>query len=70
MEPRLEYATIQWWPRFGYFTTVALIKSSCTNSTMTANFMPFCVSDISYRPPELSLVKQFSKKGHFLLHLV
>ena len=41
MEPKLKYSTIQWWPRFGYFTTVALIKSSCANSTMSANFMPF-----------------------------
>ena len=43
MEPKLKYATIQWWPRFGCFTT-ALIKSKGTISTMSANFMPFfCV---------------------------
>ena len=33
MEQKLKNTTIQWWPRFGYFTTVALIKSSCANST-------------------------------------
>ena len=61
MEPKLKYATIQWWPRFGYFTTVTLIKSSFANSTMSANFMPFFVSNISYSPTDLSLLKEFSK---------
>ena len=65
MEPKLKYATIQWCPSFGCFTTVALIKFSCANSTISANFMPFFVSDISYRPTDLPIVKEFLKLFSF-----
>ena len=57
MEPKLKYATIQWWPKFGCFTTIAFINSSCTNSTMSANFITFVVSDIIYRPTEYLSIK-------------
>ena len=65
MEPKLKYAIMQWWPRFGYFSTVVLIESSCADSTISANLLPFFVSDISFRPTELSLLKEFSKLSSF-----
>ena len=47
------------------FTTVAIVKLCCHNFTQNPNFMIFFVSTISYRPTDLSLLKEFSKNGNF-----
>ena len=47
------------------FTTVAIVKLCCHNFTQIANFMIFFVSTISYRPTDLSLLKEFSKNVSF-----
>ena len=47
------------------FTTVAIVKLCCHNFTQIANFMIFFVSAISYRPTDLSLLKEFSKNVSF-----
>ena len=39
---------------------------SCANSTSSANFRDFFVHGISYRPTDLSLLKEFSKKKSVL----
>ena len=38
----------------------------CANSTSNANFRIFFVHGISYRPTDLSLLKEFSKKNSVL----
>ena len=48
-------------PLVSNFTTVAIVKLCCHNFTQIANFMIFFVSTISYRPTDLSLLKEFSK---------
>ena len=47
------------------FTTVAIVKLCCHNFTQIANFVIFFVSSISYRPTDLSLLKEFSKNVDF-----
>ena len=47
------------------FTTVAIVKLCCHNFTQIANFMILFVSTISYRPTDLSLLKEFSKNVSF-----
>ena len=47
------------------FTTMAIVKLCCHNFTQIANFMIFFVSTISYRPTDLSLLKEFSKNVSF-----
>ena len=47
------------------FTTVAIVELCCHNFTQIANFMIFFVSTISYRPTDLSLLKEFSKNVSF-----
>ena len=52
-------------PLVSNFTTVAIVKLCCHNFTQIANFMIFFVSTISYRPTDLSLLKEFSKNVSF-----
>ena len=52
-------------PLVSTFTTVAIVKLCCHNFTQIANFMSFFVSTISYRPIDLSLLKEFSKNVSF-----
>ena len=52
-------------PLVSNFTTVAIVKLCCHDFTQIANFMIFFVSTISYRPTDLSLLKEFSKNGNF-----
>ena len=47
-------------PLISNFITVAIVKLCCHNLQI-ANFMIFFVSTISYRPTDLSLLKEFSK---------
>ena len=47
------------------FSTVAIVKLCCHNFTQIANFVIFFVSSISYRPTDLSLLKEFSKNVTF-----
>ena len=48
-------------PLVSNFITVAIVKLCCYNFTQIANFMIFFVSTISYRPIDLSLLKEFSR---------
>ena len=48
-------------PLVSNFTTVAIVKLCCHNFTQIANFVIFFVSSISYRPTDLSFLKEFSK---------
>ena len=52
-------------PLISNLTTVAIVKLCCHNFTQIANFMIFFVSTISYRPTDLSLLKEFSKNVSF-----
>ena len=52
-------------PLVNNFTTVAIVKLCCHNFTQIANFIIFFVSTISYRPTDLSLLKEFSKNVDF-----
>ena len=52
-------------PLISNLTTVAIVKLCCHNFTQIANFMIFFVSTISYRPIDLSLLKEFSKNVTF-----
>ena len=52
-------------PLVSNFTTVAIVKLCCHNFTQIANLMIFFVSTISYRPTDLSLLKEFSKNVSF-----
>ena len=47
------------------FITMTIVKLCCHNVTQSAHFMIFSVSSISYRPTELSLLKEFSKNVNF-----
>ena len=47
------------------FTTVAIVNLCRHNFTQIANFVIFFVSSISYRPTDLSLLKEFSKNVTF-----
>ena len=48
-----------------YVHTMTIEKSYWHNFTQSAYFMIFCVSSISYRPTDLSLLEEFSKKVSF-----
>ena len=48
-----------------YVCTMAIVKSCWHNFTQSAYFMIFFVSSISYRPTDLSLLKEFSKNVSF-----
>ena len=48
-------------PLVSYFTTVAIVKLCCHNCKSYDFFM----STISYRPTDLSLLKEFSKNVNF-----
>ena len=52
-------------PLISNLTTVAIVKLCCHNFTQIANFVIFFVSSISYRPTDLSLLKEFSKNVTF-----
>ena len=52
-------------PLVSNFITVSIVKLCCHNFTQIANFMIFFVSNISYRPTDLSLLKEFSKNVDF-----
>ena len=52
-------------PLVSNFTTVAIVKLCCHSFTQIANFMISFVSTISYRPTDLSLLKEFSKNVRF-----
>ena len=52
-------------PLVSNFDSVAIVKLCCHNFTQIANFMIFFVSAISYRPTDLSLLKEFSKNVNF-----
>ena len=52
-------------PLSSNLTTVAIVKLCCHNFTQIANFVIFFVSSISYRPTDLSLLKEFSKNVTF-----
>ena len=52
-------------PLVSNFTNVAIVKLCCHNFTQIANFMIFFVSTISYRPTDLSLLKECSKNISF-----
>ena len=52
-------------PLVGNFTTVGIVKLCCHKFTQIANFMIYFVSTISYRPTDLSLLKEFSKNVSF-----
>ena len=54
------------WPSFGYFNTVIYVNFGFAKSTTSANFRNFFVHGISYRPTDLSLLKEFSKKKSVL----
>ena len=45
--------------------TMTIVKSCWHNFTQSAYFKCFFVSSISYRPTDLSLLKEFSKKISF-----
>ena len=45
--------------------TIAIVKLCWHNFTQSAYFMIFFVSSISYRPTDLSLLKEFSKNVSF-----
>ena len=52
-------------PLVSNFSTMAIVKLCCHNFTQIANLMIFFVSTISYRPTDLSLLKEFSKNVSF-----
>ena len=52
-------------PLISNFTTMAIVKLCCHNFTQSAYFMIFFASSISYRPTDLSLLKEFSKNFSF-----
>ena len=52
-------------PLVSNFSTMAIVKLCCHNFTQIANFVIFFVSSISYRPTDLSLLKEFSKNVTF-----
>ena len=52
-------------PLVSNFSTMAIVKLCCHNFTQIANLMIFFVSTISYRPTDLSLLKEFSKNVIF-----
>ena len=52
-------------PLVSNFTTEAIVTLCCHNFTQITNFMIFFVSTISYRPTDLSLLKEFPKNVSF-----
>ena len=58
------------WPSFGYFSTVILVNFGFANSTTSANFRNFFVHGISYRPTDLSLLKEFKKKSVLKIFII
>ena len=52
-------------PLISNFTTMTIVKLCCHNFTQSAFFMIFLVSSISYRPTDLSLLKEFFKNVSF-----
>ena len=53
------------WPWTGNLCTMTIVKFCWHNFTQSAYFMIFFVSSISYRPTDLSLLKEFSKNVSF-----
>ena len=52
-------------PLISNLCTMTIVKLCCHNFTLSAYFMIFSVSSISYRPTDLSLLKEFSKNVSF-----
>ena len=52
-------------PLISNFTTMAIVKLCCHNFSQSAYIMILFVSSISYRPPDLSLLKEFPKNVSF-----
>ena len=53
------------WPLNSNLCTMTIVKLCWHNFTKSAYFMIFFVSCISYRPTDLSLLKEFSKNVSF-----